>query len=131
MKCRSVLSFFLANNTGVPQEEVLGLIKPISHNSCNWTLRSYNSAGVILCGVIEIGNVLECNLITKSTSQCKGNPGSSSGKTSAYSQTTRGRHNSCLVLSSRVRLTSQPCNCLWHLDRTRSGVKHHAYPPKI
>ena len=33
-----------------------------------------------------MGDVPGCNLIPKSTSLCGGSPGSSSGKTSAYSQ---------------------------------------------
>ena len=41
----------LGNRTGEPQGEVLGLMKPLSNNSCNWTLSSCNSAGAILCGV--------------------------------------------------------------------------------
>ena len=71
---RRVLSFFLANNTRAPQSEVLDLIKPLSNNFCSWTLSSCNLAGVILCGVIEIGNVSRCNSIIKSTSLYGGNP---------------------------------------------------------
>ena len=54
--------------------------------------------------------VPRCNSIPKSTSLCGGNPGSSSGKTSAYSQTTQGGSKSILTSSSRVRLASQPTN---------------------
>ena len=116
MHNQRVLSFFLANNIGVPQGEVLGLIKPLSNNFCNWTLSSYNSAGTILCGVIELGNILGCNSIVKSTSQCRGNPDSSFGKTSSYSQTAQGRPNSYLTSSSRVRLANQPINYPYHLE---------------
>ena len=116
MQSRRVLSFFFENNTGAPQGEVLGLIKPLSNNSSNWTLSSYNSVGTILCEVIEIGDVPGCNSIVKSIFLCEGNLDISSGKTSSYSQTTRGRLNSCLASFSRVRLTSQPINYPWHLE---------------
>ena len=58
-----------------------------------------------------MGEVPGCNSIPKSTSLCGGSPGSSSGKTSAYSQPTQGRSKSGLTSSSRVRLASQPFNC--------------------
>ena len=54
-----------------------------------------------------MGEVPGCNSIPKSTTLYGGNPGSSSGKTSSYLQTTRGRSKSGLTLSSRVRLASQ------------------------
>ena len=91
--------------------EVLGLMNPLSSSSCSWTLSSCNSIGAILCGVIEMGDVPRCNSIPKSTSLCGGSLGSSSGKISAYSQTTRGRSKSYLTSSSRVRLASQPASC--------------------
>ena len=116
MHSRRILSFFLANRIEVPQGELLGLMKPPSSNSCNWTLSSYNSIGAILRGVIEMGDIPGCNSIKKSTSLYEGNPGSSSGKTSLYSQTTQGRSNSCLASSSRARLSSQPINCPCHLE---------------
>ena len=58
-----------------------------------------------------MGEVPGCNLIPKSTTLYEGSPGSSSGKTFAYSQTTQGRSKSSLTSSSRVRLASQPANC--------------------
>ena len=116
MHGRRVLSFFLANYARAPQGEVLGLIKHMSNNSCNWTLSSCNSVGAILCGVIEIGDVPGCNSIVKLTSLYGGNPSSSSKKMSSYSQTVRGRPNSCLASSSRVRFSNQPINCPFHLE---------------
>ena len=116
MHSRRVLSFFFANRTGAPYGEVLGPMNPLSSSSCSWTLSSCNSNGAILCGVIEMGEVPGCNLIPKSTTLCGGSPGSSSGKTSTYSHTTRGRSKSGLSSSSRVRLASQPANCPWHLN---------------
>ena len=116
MHSRRVLSFFFSNKIGLPHGEVLGLIKPLSSNSCIWTLSFCNLTGAILCEVIEMGDVLGCNSIQKSTSLYEGNLGSSSGKTSLYSHTTRGRYKSCLALSSKVRLASQPINCLCHLE---------------
>ena len=58
-----------------------------------------------------MGEVPGRNSIPKSTTLCGGNPGSSSGKTSTYSHTTRGRSKSGLSSSSMVRLASQPANC--------------------
>ena len=57
-----------------------------------------------------MGEVLGCNSLPKSTTLCGGSPGSSSGKTSTYSHTTRGRSKSDLSSFSRVRLASQPAN---------------------
>ena len=116
MHSQRVLSFFFTNRIGVPHGEVLGLMNPLSNNSCSWALSSCNSTGVILCEVIEMGNVPGCNLMQKSTSLYGGNPGGSSGKTSSYSHTTRGRSTSYLTSSSKVRLVSQPTNCSCHVD---------------
>ena len=58
-----------------------------------------------------MGEVAGCNSIPKSTTLYGGSPGSSSGKTSTYSHTARGRSKSGLSSSSRVRLASQPTNC--------------------
>ena len=116
MHSQRVSSLFLENRTGAPHGEVLGLMNPLSSNSCSWTLSSCNSTGAILCEVIKICEVPGCNLIPKSTTLCGGNPGSSSGKTSSYSQTTQGRSKSGLTSSSRARLASQPTNCPSHLD---------------
>ena len=129
MHSRRFLSFFLENNTGAPQGEVLGLIKPLSNNSCYWTLCSCNSTGSILCGVIEIGDVLWYNSIVKFTPLCRGNPGSSSGKTSSYSQTARSRPNSYLASSSKVRLASQPINCPCHLESYTAWGKASCLSP--
>ena len=116
MQSQRVLSFFLENNTGAPQGEVLCLIKPLFNNSYNWTLSSFNSEGTILCKVIEIGDVPGSNSIVKSTSLYGGNPCSLFGKTFSYSQTTRRRLNSRLASFYRVRLVSQPINYSCHLE---------------
>ena len=116
MHSQSVLSFFFANRTGVPQGEVLGQIKPLSNNSCIWTLSSCNSTDAILCGVIEMGDVPGCCSMMKYTSLYEGNPSSSSRKTASYSQTTQGRLKPCLTSSSNVRLANQPINYPCHLE---------------
>ena len=126
MHSRRVLSFFFANRTGAPYGEVLGLMNPLSNSSCSWTLSSCNSTGAILCRVIEMGEVPECNSIPKSTTLCGGNPGNSSGKTSSYSQTTQGRSKSGLTSSSKVRLASQPPTVYDTWTRTLFWVKYHA-----
>ena len=105
------LVLILRNRTGAPHGEVLDLMNPLSNSSCSWNLSFCNSTGAILCGVIEMGEVPGCNSIPKSTTLYGGNPGSSSGKTSSYLQTTRGRSKSSLASSSRVRLANQPANC--------------------
>ena len=53
-----------------------------------------------------MGEVIGCNSIPKSTTLYGGSPGSSSGKTATYSQTTRGKSKPGLSSSSRVRLAS-------------------------
>ena len=113
MHSQRVLSFFFTNRTRAPHGEVFGLMNPLSSNSCNWTLSSYNSTSAILCGVIEMGKVPGCNSILKSTTLYGGNPGSSSGKTSSYAQTTRGRSKSGLTSSSSSahNLASLACLC--------------------
>ena len=58
-----------------------------------------------------MGEVPGCNWIPKSSTLCGGSLGSSSGKTSTYLHTTRGRSKSGLFSSSRVRLASQLANC--------------------
>ena len=59
-------------------------MKPLSNKSCIWTLSSCNSTGAILCGVIELVDAPGCNSITKCTSLCGGNLGSSFGKTCTH-----------------------------------------------
>ena len=63
-----------------------------------------------------MGEVPGCNSIPKSTTLCGGSQGSSSGKISTYTHTTRGRSKSGLPSSSRVRLASQ-----W-LIRTKTHI---------
>ena len=116
MHSQRVLSFFFPNKTEAPHGEVLGLIKPLSSNSCIWTLSSCDSTGAILCGVIEMSDVPGCNSIQKSTSLYGGNPDISSGKTSMYLHITRGRSKSCLASSFKVRLASQSIICPCHLE---------------
>ena len=57
-----------------------------------------------------MGEVPGCNSISKSTTLYGGNPDSSSGKASSYSQTARGRSKFGLTSSSGVRLASQAAN---------------------
>ena len=78
-----------------------------------------------------MGEVPGCNLIPKSTTLYGGSPGSSSGETSTYSKTTRGRSKSGLTSSSRVGLASQLVNCPYIWTRILSGAKYRACPPEI
>ena len=116
MHSQRVLSFLFANKTRAPIGEVLGLINPLSNNSCSWTLSSCNSTSAILCGVIEMGDVPRCNSMQKSTSLYGGSLGSSSGKTSSYSHTTQGRFRSDLTSSSKIRLVNQPTDYPCHVE---------------
>ena len=129
MHSRRVLPFFFANRTGAPHGEVLGLMNLLSSSSFNWSLSSYNSTGAILCRVIEMGEIPGCNSIPKSTALYGGSPGSSSGKTSTNSHTTRGRSKYGLISSSSVRLASQPVNCPRHLDSYTVWGKLSCLPP--
>ena len=76
------------NKAGQPHGEVLGRMKPLSSNSCNWIFNSANSLGVILYGRRDIGAVPGYSSITNSTSRSGGIPGNSSGNTPGYSLTT-------------------------------------------
>ena len=78
-----------------------------------------------------MGEVPGCNSIPKSTILYGGSPGSSSGKTSTYSHTTRGRSKSGLSSFSRVRLGSQLANCSDTWTHILSGAKYHVCPPEI
>ena len=120
MHSRRVLSLFLENSTRAPQGEVLDLIKPLSNNSCNWPLSSCNSAGAILCGIIETAmyqGVTRCRSLHPCAEVIPVIP---LKKKSLYSQTTRGRPNSCLASSFRVWFASQPCNYSCHLESSTS-----------
>ena len=81
-------SFFLTNNTGAPHGEELGRIKPFSSKSFNCSFNSFNSAGAILYGGIDIGVVPGNTSMEKSISRSGGKPGSYSGNTSGNSFTT-------------------------------------------
>ncbi|MFS7906864.1 hypothetical protein Hanom_Chr01g00064201 [Helianthus anomalus] len=70
-------SFFFTKRTGAPQGDELGLIKPFASSSSNWVLNSFISVGASL------------------------KPGSSSGKTSGYSEMT-GR-SSIFSLGSSIK----------------------------
>nr|GEY79022.1 hypothetical protein [Tanacetum cinerariifolium] len=50
-------SFFITNKTGAPQGKTLGLIKPFSNISCNYSFNSFNSTGAIRYGAFDIGVV--------------------------------------------------------------------------
>ena len=47
-------SFFFTNNTGAPHGEILGIMKPSSSNSLSSSFNSFNSAGAIQLGRIEM-----------------------------------------------------------------------------
>ena len=84
MHRRIELSFFLTNNTGAPQGDMLGRMKPLSNRSCSCDL---SSVGAMRYGALEMGHVPGSSSIPKSTSHDGGIPGRSSGKTSINSFT--------------------------------------------
>lgn len=64
------------------QKDTLGRIKPLSDNSYNCAVSSFNLAGAIQDGAIDIGAILGIKSITNSTSNSGGNPSNSSENTS-------------------------------------------------
>ena len=81
-------SFFFTNNTGAPQGEVLGLMNPLSSRSCNYAFSSFNSAGAIQYGDIDMGFVPGTSSMLNSTFLLGGKPSSSPRNISANSFTT-------------------------------------------
>ncbi|KAK4737051.1 hypothetical protein R3W88_000748 [Solanum pinnatisectum] len=81
-------SFFFTNNTGVPHAKILGLMKPLSRRSFNYSFNSLSSARAILLGGIEIGWVFGRRSIPKSILLPGGTPGKSSGNNFGNSLTT-------------------------------------------
>ncbi|MFS7897881.1 hypothetical protein Hanom_Chr00s013561g01750971 [Helianthus anomalus] len=94
-------SFFFTKRTGAPQGDELGLIKPFANSSSNWVLNSFISVGANLYGALAIGAAPGIMSILNSTCLSGGKPGSSSGKTSGYSEIT-GR-SSIFGLGSSIK----------------------------
>ncbi|MFS8020988.1 hypothetical protein Hanom_Chr16g01422211 [Helianthus anomalus] len=67
MHIRKVLSFFFTNNTGAPQGEELGRIKPLSKSSCNCLDSSSSSVGAKRYGARAIGAAPGASSIWNST----------------------------------------------------------------
>ncbi|KAK9143014.1 hypothetical protein Syun_012414 [Stephania yunnanensis] len=88
MQSLKLSSFFLTNNIGAPQGDMLGRMNPNSNNSFSWALCSSNSLGAIFYGGIELSLVPGTKSMMKSISLGSGNLGSSVGKTIENSHTT-------------------------------------------
>jgi hypothetical protein len=84
MQNMKVPSFFLTNNTGAPQVELLGIMNTLSSNSYNCTFNSTNSTSDILYRAWDIGIVPGNTFIENSISHLICNPGNSLGNTSYY-----------------------------------------------
>ena len=69
------------------QGEILGRMKPLFNRSLNYSFSSFNYAGAILYGRIEIGRVSGMMSMPKSISLSGGTLGRSSAKTSGNSFT--------------------------------------------
>ena len=111
MQSRMLPSFFFTNNTGAPQGETLGLMKPLSSSSCNYAFNSLNSAGAIRYGALEIGLEPGNRSIENSISLFGGNPDKFSGNTSGNSLTTRmssSFNSPCYVSLTVVRYPLHP-----------------------
>src|SRR3954471_12214638 len=100
MQSRSVPSFFLANNAGAAQGDMLLRMKPNFINSANCLCNSSRSTGAIRYMGSAICEAPGRMSILNSISLCGGNPGNSSGKTSVYSCTIRGKIIGCSLDSS-------------------------------
>nr|GEY64798.1 hypothetical protein [Tanacetum cinerariifolium] len=97
-------SFFLTNNTGAPQGEELGLMKPLSESSCNCSDNSFILDGANRYGARATGPDPRIRSIWNSTGRARGRPEKSSRNTSRKSQTTDSQmHNNIMAASSRDR----------------------------
>ncbi|MFS7943685.1 hypothetical protein Hanom_Chr06g00503151 [Helianthus anomalus] len=81
-------SFFLTNKIGAPQGDELGLMKPFASNSSSCVLNSFIYVGANLQGALATGAAPGIISILNSTCLSGGDPGSSSGNTSGYSEMT-------------------------------------------
>ncbi|GKF55572.1 hypothetical protein Tco_0165912, partial [Tanacetum coccineum] len=79
-------SFFLANKTGAPQAEELGLMNPLSESSCNCSDNSFISDGANWYGARATGAAPKIKSIWNSTGRAGGRPGKSSRNTSGKSR---------------------------------------------
>nr|GFC32717.1 hypothetical protein [Tanacetum cinerariifolium] len=75
-------SFFLTNETGAPQGEELGLMKPLSKSSCNCFDNSFISDEANRYGAQATGVAPGIKSIWYSTGRAGGRPGKSLGKNS-------------------------------------------------
>ena len=114
MHKRRLPSFFLKNNTRAPHGDVLVLTKPLLNNSSICSFNSYNSAGAIRYGAIEMGSVPGACSISNSISLSSGNPGRSSGNTSKNSFTIGTFANYISLLADSIAYTKYP----WHALRS-------------
>ena len=92
--------------TGAPHGEVLGRMKPLLSNSSNCVFNSFNYAGAILYGGMDIGSVPGINSITNSTALSGVKPEISYGKTSGNSLTmgmSSSRVPSCLLSTTNAK----------------------------
>ena len=80
-------SFFLTNNTGASQEDMLGRMKPLSNRSCSCKLSSFGSVEAIRYEALKMGPVPRSSSIPKSIAHDGGIPRRFSGKTSGNSFT--------------------------------------------
>ncbi|MFS7966851.1 hypothetical protein Hanom_Chr09g00778721 [Helianthus anomalus] len=67
MHMRKVPSFFFTNNTGAPQGEEIGRIKPFSKSSCSFFDSSSSSVGAKRYGARAIGAAPGASSIWNST----------------------------------------------------------------
>ena len=108
---RMLPSFFFTNNTGAPQGQTLGLMKPLSSSSCSYSFNPLNLVGAIRYKALEIGLEPSNSSIEKFISLSGGNPDKSSGNTSGNSLTTGmsfGFNSPCCVSLTVARYPLHP-----------------------
>ena len=81
-------SFFFTNSTGAPQGEKLGLMNPLSNRSCNCAFSSFNSAGAIRYGAMDMGFIPGMSSMLNFTFLSSGKPDNSPENTSTNFFTT-------------------------------------------
>ena len=83
-----VPSFFFTNNTGAPQGDTFGQMKPLSTRSCNYVFNSFNSVEAILYDGIKMRANPSKRSMLNSNSLSSGNLGKSLKNTFKNSHTT-------------------------------------------
>ena len=104
----STFIFLFNKQDRAPHGESLSFIKSRSNKSCNCNFNSFNSVGIILYGIIEIGATPGVTSILKAISFSGGKDSNYSRKISGYSFITGKSSNLTLLLGIFIRKAKYP-----------------------